>query len=291
MNITEKILILNNLNGVGSATIRHAYDFFGDFENTELKDILRFIQLMKKISIKTHAVEDAVRKTERTLKDCRTSDIDVVSFLDETYPGSFSMLANKPPLLYIKGNRKVLDQKKMVALIGTRNPTKEGERSAYDFGFFLAQNQVAVLSGLALGCDAKGHVGALSGEGITIAVLPSGINNIYPEANFQLSQTILDSGGTLISEYAPNEKAENFKFVARDRLQASLAKSLLVIETDIVGGTMHTVNFAKELQKTIGVVKYEEMSAKQRRGNRVLLEHEDYITIEVSTKEDLYGLF
>ena len=108
-----------------------------------------------------------------------------------------------------------------------------------------------VVSGLALGCDTIGHENALCNKGFTIAVLPSGIHNIYPESNKRLAEDIVTSGGCLISEYEPKATAVSYTFVERDALIAALSKATLVLECGIKSGTMKTVEVAEKLNRKI----------------------------------------
>jgi len=106
--------------------------------------------------------------------------------------------------LFVKGNVQVLNSKYIAGLIGSRNSQPWAAKSIRHLAHTCVDSSVTVLSGLALGCDTQSHLGYLEAGGITIAILGNGIENIHPKANHKLAETILTSGGCLISEYSPN---------------------------------------------------------------------------------------
>ena len=108
-----------------------------------------------------------------------------------------------------------------------------------------------VVSGLALGCDAAAHEGCLEARGQTVAVLPGGIRRIYPPQHHGLADRILKASGCLLSEYPPDEPPQSCYFVERDRLQSGLSGALVVAETDIRGGAMHTARFCRQEKKPL----------------------------------------
>ena len=100
-----------------------------------------------------------------------------------------------------------------------------------------------IVSGLAIGCDTAGHISIIDASGITTAVTAHGLDTVYPAENRGLAEKIYENNGILISEYFVNTRGLPNYFVERDRIQAGLSLGTIVIETDIKGGTMHTVNF------------------------------------------------
>jgi DNA processing protein len=108
----------------------------------------------------------------------------------------------------------------------------------------FAERGFVIVSGLAKGCDTVAHRGCLDAHGKTVAILGGGIDYIYPKENRPLADEILNTGGCLLSEYKPGMKPQPSFFVERDRLQSGLSQAVIVIETDVKGGSMHTVGFA-----------------------------------------------
>lgn len=113
-----------------------------------------------------------------------------------------------------------------------------------------------IVSGLALGCDTVGHLGALDMNGTTTAVLAHGLDHVYPKENKYLADKILDNGGLLITEYPINQRPQPRFFIERDRIQAGLSLGTIVIETDLKSGTMKTVGFTIEYGRLSACVNY-----------------------------------
>ncbi len=172
------------------------------------------------------------------------------------FPKKLLNIPNAPLMLYVKGGIKCLSNKPSAAVIGTRKPSTLGENSAKSFGYELGKRGIAVISGLAVGCDTNAHEGALASKGYTIAVLGNGLDSIYPKQNTELADKILEMNGCLISEYPAGESVKRSHLVERDRLQSGLSDGIVVVETGITGGTMHTVNFAIKQGKLLAALKY-----------------------------------
>ena len=117
------------------------------------------------------------------------------------YPERLRNISSPPKQLYCLCNLELLNYKNNIAIIGSRNCSFYGERAAKDFAFNLAKNNVCIVSGLAKGIDSFAHIGTLNAKGKTIAVLGSGLDNIYPKENEKLFQNIIKNNGLVITEY------------------------------------------------------------------------------------------
>lgn len=287
MNHREKIVTLSALPGVGARMIYHAFEFFGGFQQPSLEDLLHFIQILQKAPVKKQDLEHALRRKDRIMELCEIHGIQPVCMGEEAYPQRFGPLELRPAVLYVKGDERLLSAGESIAVIGTRKPSSEGRELAFRFARRAGDRGMLVVSGLAVGCDTCAHMGAMDSVGKTMAILPSGLLSLYPPSNEVLATSIVEKGGALVSEYDPDEKPQAYKFVSRDRLQVLLSRKVLVVETDIVGGTMHTVNFAKEQGREIGIVGYPNMEWNTRRGNRILMVHPDYRTRTIENDGDL----
>jgi len=184
----------------------------------------------------------------------------VVAVTDPTiYPQRFHSLNGrkpKPSVLYIKGSIDALQHNHaVIAGVGTRHPTENGIKSAYDFGCFAAENHIPVVSGLAYGCDVYAHQGCIDHNGTAIAVMAHGLDMVYPSEHRELAHQIVEQNGCLVSEYPPGVKMTKWSFVDRDRLQSGLSDSVIVIQTGRKGGTRHTARFAQEQGMSIFCVK------------------------------------
>lgn len=169
---------------------------------------------------------------------------------DENYPEKLKHIYSKPNVIYILGDEKLLNSDS-IAIIGCRNCTDYGAKSAYKFGYELAKKGICVISGFAKGIDSFAHRGAIKAKGRTIAVLGCGLDVIYPEENLQLYKDILKNGGTIISEYPIGTKPEKNNFPARNRIISGLSDGVLVIEAKKRSGTMITVEHALDQGKQV----------------------------------------
>jgi len=166
---------------------------------------------------------------------------------DSDYPNSLRNIASPPKqLFYIGASLGDLDQRPSVAIVGSRKVSHYGQQITSELSSVLATRHITVVSGLALGVDAIAHQAALSAGGRAIAVLPSGLDLIYPASNRQLANRILEQGGTLITEYPAGTEPFKQNFIARNRLIAGLAQATLITEAAEKSGSLHTANFALE---------------------------------------------
>jgi DNA processing protein len=136
--------------------------------------------------------------------------------------------------------------KRAVAIVGTRTPTKYGREVAYKFSFELAKKGITIVSGLARGIDTVAHNAALDAGGRTIAVLGSGLDVIYPPENLGLAQRIIKSGA-LVSQFAYGTKPLGKNFLIRNELVARLSRAILVVEGSRRSGTISTASHAANL--------------------------------------------
>ena len=142
---------------------------------------------------------------------------------------------------------------KVVAIVGARHSTKYGEAIAYRAAYMLAKHGVIIVSGMAYGIDACAHRGCLDAGGITIAVLGTPIDRLYPRCNLSLAEEILKKGA-IISEYAPGAVTAAYNFQVRNRIVSGLADAVLIVEASKESGTHGTYEFAVKQGKDIFVV-------------------------------------
>ncbi len=193
----------------------------------------------------------AMSAADHIYEDCEQLDVEVIAVTDPNFPARLLQIDDPPVILFYRGNIESLNEQHTIAIIGTREPTEYGYRIAVRLGEMMAEAGIVTVSGLALGCDTGGHTGTINKNGTTVALLANGLDTIYPKENQLLASELLDLGGCLISEYAPHAEIQRGFFVDRDRLQAGLSDAVFVVETDIKGGTMHTVGFAQKYKKTV----------------------------------------
>lgn len=289
-NIQHRFIIaVNNISGCGPVSVRKICDYFRKINYCpvsadDFMDYIPDLLVHKVVGVKfkemnPDAIEKSFMEADRILSDSKKSGIQVVSIYDEgVFPSALLNTKNEkgkldiPMLLYFKGNLSV-SHLPSVAIIGTREATEEGLCVSERIGEILSNNDVNIVSGLALGCDTAGHNGALKGSGSTTAFLAHGLDTIFPSQNRGLAEHIIQNGGLLLSEYPIGTPVTNYNLVKRDRLQAGLASATIVIQTGINGGTMHAAMSTLKAGKPLFVVKYKDMSHSQVQGNIYLAEH------------------
>lgn len=169
---------------------------------------------------------------------------------DKKYPESLRKIKNPPKKIYIEGNTENLN-KVGIAVVGSRSCSCYGKRMCEYFTKKLVEYDIQIISGLATGIDTYAHETCVKNKGITIAVLPSGLNKIYPKENRILVKNILNTSGTLITEYQPDEEADSKKFLERNRIVSGLAIGTLIIEAGYRSGTSVTARLTKEQGKNV----------------------------------------
>lgn len=168
-----------------------------------------------------------------------------VFFGEDGYPQPLQHIKNPPDVLFVRGALPK-DFSRSIAMVGSRRSTRYGSSQARRIARGLAERNVIVVSGLARGIDAASHQGALEGNGCTVAVLGSGIGRMYPPENKELAQRILDSGGGIVSEVAPDAQPMPYHFPARNRIISGLSSAVLLIEAQMKSGTHSTIEHARE---------------------------------------------
>ncbi|WP_305818283.1 DNA-processing protein DprA [Photobacterium leiognathi] len=160
------------------------------------------------------------------------------------YPYLLKQISSPPPLLFARGDASYLSQPQ-IAIIGSRSASIDGREAAFNFGYALGQAEYVVTSGLALGIDGQAHLGALKSGGATIAVLGSGLDQVYPARHRKLANDIVEQGA-LVSEFWPDEKPRPQNFPRRNRVISGLSTGVLVVEAAEKSGSLITARYALE---------------------------------------------
>ena len=192
------------------------------------------------------------------------------------YPERLRPLPDAPPLLFVLGTLPRYQHG--VAIVGTRTPDAISRFRAHAVGASIATQGDIVISGLALGIDHAAHAGALSvATGGTLAILGNGILNPYPPANRPLARAIIEQGGALICECPPDAEPNRNALIARNRLISGMSDRVVIVQSSLQSGTMHTIRFAEAQQRRIFTFDH------PATGNRALIEK------GVPTLPDDYG--
>ena len=193
-------------------------------------------QLQEKgLALLRHALADEAR----LLGGLAKKKMALVLREDAQYPPLLRQIAHPPHLLYVYGETDLTDRFP-VAVVGTRRASAYGLTHTREIAAGLAQTGVCVVSGLALGIDAAAHTGALDGGGRTVAVLGSALDKPYPQENEPLMRRILESGGSVVSEYAPGTPPSRYSFLQRNRIIAGICLGTLVTEGPRRSGALNT---------------------------------------------------
>ncbi len=180
----------------------------------------------------------ALRWSERSQQHLLLHDM-------QEYPALLKEIAGAPPVLFVHGNPAILEQPQ-IAIVGSRNATRPSLDTAQSFARSLAKGGFAVTSGLALGVDAAAHQGALDVQGTTIAVVGTGLNQVYPARHRALAQEIIEQGGALVSELTLDSAPHASHFPRRNRIISGLSLGVLVVEASPSSGSLITARLAAE---------------------------------------------
>jgi DNA processing protein len=184
--------------------------------------------------------------------DKRLAGVNQVKRDSPLYPPLLGEIFDPPVMLYYRG--KLPDPTlPAIALVGTRRPSAAASRQALLLGREFARCGITVVSGLALGIDALAHRGALEGGGCTVAVLGSGLDEVYPASNRSLARRILENGGALVSEYPCGIKPQKWHFPQRNRIISGFSRGTVIIEAPASSGALYTGQFALEQGRDLWV--------------------------------------
>ncbi len=247
-------LALNHIPGAGAVTLRRLVSRFGSPQAALEAPAEDLVALGGLAVPQAHALKRLTADPDwlaRLADDLRQCGTQLVSQENEAYPANLRLLRDAPPLLYVRGSLTA-DDDAAVAIVGTRTPSPCGAEAAQAIARSLAARGVTVVSGLAVGVDGAAHRGALA-AGRTIAVLGCGIDRIAPRQHEALGDEIIEAGA-LLSEVPPGTRASRETLLARNRIQAGLAKAVIVIQCRSRGGSFSTARRALQAGRSVFAV-------------------------------------
>lgn len=181
--------------------------------------------------------------------------VNILKLSSSDYPDILRCIEPLPNQLFLAGlGLSEILSKPRVGVVGSRKATSYGRNITFELVSRLARAGVVIVSGLAFGIDAYSHKAALDNGGLTVAVLPSPLQKIYPASHYQLAEQIFKNGGALISEYPDGTEVRDYSFIARNRIISGLADVLVIPEAARNSGSLHTARFALEQGKTVMAV-------------------------------------
>ncbi|MCX5687695.1 MAG: DNA-processing protein DprA [Candidatus Omnitrophica bacterium] len=254
MNDTERFLILNMIEDIGSVRTQELLKHFSSLENVFKASQIQ-IEKTEKIGLVLAArMQQAIKEInlKKELDLIKKHDVKVITFLEKEYPENLKNIYDPPVVLYVKG--KILpDDKLAVAIVGSRLASFYGLQTAEKLGFELASQGITVVSGLARGIDSSAHKGALKAKKRTIAVLGSGLANIYPEEHIDLADKISESGA-VISEFPMTMGPNKGNFPRRNRIISGLSLGVVCVEAAEKSGALITCDYALEQGREVFAV-------------------------------------
>jgi len=289
MNINEIIIALSFVKGIGKVKTKKILTSLQNFNltNEEFIDHIKNENMIKENEIVFF--KQYLSKADKILEITNNSKIKVVNYLEEQFPKQLKTIPNSPIQLFIKGNIDSLNNfEKSIAVIGTRNPTEISKKIVFEIAEKFSNKDYVIVSGLAKGCDTAAHEGCIKNNGSTVAVLAHGLHDIFPKSNLGLSEKIIISGGCLVSEYFHGKEPEDYFFIERDRIQSGLSSSIVLVESEIDGGSMHTINFAKAQNRNIYAMR-PVSNSNSFLGNKKVID--DKIAIEFQNTQHLTKIF
>jgi DNA processing protein len=254
----------------------------------QLLEMVARSDLMSSVRPDIEQCSNAWDNSSRLLESLPAKNLEVIPFSSSRFPESLQRIEDAPALLFVRGSVDVL-QRHCIAVIGSRSADDFGQQMATTVGRHCAVSGYLVVSGLAAGCDAAAHRGCIDGGEPTVAFLAHGLDHVFPPENSSLADQIVAQGGALVSEYFPDCEPHSDRFIERDRLQSGLSCGVIFIQSELTGGSMHTMSFARQQQRPMAVVVApdHDFSGELYAGNRRWIDEGDVFAME--NPEDLEG--
>ena len=250
---------LQSLYNVGAT---HVQRFIEDFGSPY--DAWQAVKRVENLKPYTHISNADKRAIASSAKDEKLDYIihkideykmDVTTFLDKDFPSILNHIYNPPAILFMRGNRALLDKRlNRIALVGARRCSLYGRNVARMLGKELGKYSTIIVSGGARGIDTHGHEGLLASQGYGIVVMGCGLDIVYPRENTKLVDRILQNNGLLVSEYPPGTPPSAKHFPARNRIISGLSRGVIVVEAKASSGSLITADMAVSEGRDVFVV-------------------------------------
>ena len=237
-------LALIRVPGVGAAGARALLTRFGDARRLFEAGEAAWREAGLPAAVRAQLAKPGWTAVEKDLAWLAQPHRHLLTYADPAYPPLLREIPDPPPALFVHGDPAALLAPQL-AVVGSRNPSPAGERSAADFAAYLSHAGLAITSGMAIGIDAAAHRGALQAQGLTLAVTGTGLDRVYPAAHRELAHAIAEQGA-LISEFPLGTPPRPDHFPRRNRLISGLALGTLVVEAAPQSGSLITARLAAE---------------------------------------------
>lgn len=219
--------------------------------------------------------------------------IEKISINEKEYPQQLKNIYDPPQCLYVLGNKNILNQKG-IAIVGSRKCTNYGKEMAIKISEELSKNKINIISGLAIGIDSYAHLGNIKIQNIkneygkTIAVLGSGIDQIYPKQNVELARKIIQTGGCIISEYPIGTMPKKEHFPQRNRIISGLSIGVVIVEAQEKSGALITADFAIEQGREVFAVPGDVNKKESVGSNQLIKDGAKMVTSIIDILEEMF---
>lgn len=219
--------------------------------------------------------------------------IEKISINEKEYPQQLKNIYDPPQCLYVLGNKNILNQKG-IAIVGSRKCTNYGKEMAIKISEELSKNKINIISGLAIGIDSYAHFGNIKIQNIkneygkTIAVLGSGIDQIYPKQNVELARKIIQTGGCIISEYPIGTMPKKEHFPQRNRIISGLSIGVVIVEAQEKSGALITADFAIEQGREVFAVPGDVNKKESVGSNQLIKDGAKMVTSIIDILEEMF---
>lgn len=234
----RRLFELSFLRGVGAVTLRKLVSERRNVASASVEDLRFMDKRLAKALLDPDAFERAQALAAHQFEQADRDDARIMASVDPDFPELLGATDDAPTFLYVRGDAGAL-QASSVCVIGTRDPSRHGLLVTERVTQHFAGRGWTIVSGLALGCDAAAHRAALACGGRTVAVLAHGLQTVAPKQHVELAEAIVAGGGALVTEYSYGTDAAPHQFVQRDRIQAGLSRGVVMIQSDLEGGSLH----------------------------------------------------
>ena len=292
---------LQSLYNVGATHVRRFIEDFGS-----PYDAWEAVKKVENLKPYSHISNTDKRAIASSAKDEKLDYIihkideykmDVTTFLDKDFPSILNHIYNPPAILFMRGNRALLDKRlNRIALVGARSCSLYGRNVARMLGKELGKYSTIIVSGGARGIDTHGHEGLLTSQGYGIVVMGCGLDIVYPRENTKLFDRILQNNGLLVSEYPPGTPPSAKHFPARNRIISCLSRGVIVVEAKASSGSLITADMAVSEGRDVFVVPCNLLDHTadgnkflMRNGAFVLTGYEDIVKEYHLTLRDMYS--
>lgn len=234
-------IALQRISGIGPVTYAQLLEQYGSPEF-----ILQHHGQVKGLNanIQQQLANPDWQQVEQDLTWLEGENRHLVTIADPRYPELLKQISDPPCLLYVQGNVDLLSGWQL-AIVGSRNPTASGKKTAFDFAHYLSSGELIITSGLAMGIDAAAHKGALAGSGKTIAVVATGLDRVYPAQHRDLAHQVAEYGA-IVSEFPLGTSPRPELFPRRNRIISGLSLGTLIVEAAVKSGSLITARMAME---------------------------------------------